>query len=116
MEFKQYLLNESQATIATAIGDLLNSLQELESNSGAYGTRELSSYVERIVNTIRGIIQSSWPKDLWLELTSLQKVAVNLSKSIDGESDLDLKSVISAAAEEILKISEKLKMPITRMP
>ena len=60
--FKQYLLNEDRAYFGERIGDVLNAVEDLVDNGNSMGTRQLVKKSEVIVNQIRRILHTNWPK------------------------------------------------------
>lgn len=83
MRFKDFLLFETQAYLAQKVGDILAALQELRDDAQNMGSRDLTQYSMRIVNLIRRVLHSSWPKDERENLVVLQKAGVAIMKSID---------------------------------
>jgi hypothetical protein len=77
------------------------------------GTRDLVRFSEKIVNQIRRILHSQWPREEKKHLIALQKIAVAIMKAIDERDDLA--GVISSAAAELEKLSGKLGVPVHKM-
>lgn len=113
MNFKDFILNESHNYFGQKIGDILTALHELKSDSKNMGSRDLTRFSERIVNQIRRILHSQWPREEKKHLLTLQKVAVAIMKAIDEREDLP--TVISGAAAEIEKLSGRLGVPINKL-
>lgn len=113
MRFKEFLINEQQAYLATKVGAVLTALQELVSDIQNIGTRELVQYAGNVVNRIRRILHSNWPREEKKFLVTLQKVAVALSKSIEEKDDLQ--GTLSAAASELEKLVADMGMPIHKL-
>ncbi len=113
MKFKQYLINENRAFLTQRIGDVLNALQELSSNAGGMGARELVKSSETIVNQIRRILHTSWPKTELPYLPPLQKVGVAIMKAIDEKDDL--KQILLSAASELQNVISKTGEPINNL-
>lgn len=112
MRFKEFLLNETSAYLGQKVGDVLTALHELRDDAPNMGTRDLTQYSQQIVNQIRRILHSSWPKEEKPHLVQLQKVAVAIMSAIDKKSDLP--ETIVAAASAIEKLVEDLGVPINK--
>ena len=113
LRFKYFLLNEDTVYLAQRVGDILNALQELEQNSDAMGTRQMVRGAETVVNQIRRILHTAWPKQDEKYLKMLQKVGVGLMKAVDEKDDLP--SVISSCSSEIQQIVSKLGEPTNQI-
>jgi hypothetical protein len=113
MRFKEFLLNENRAYLAQKAGDILTALQELRDDAPNMGTRDLTQYSMRIVNLIRRILHSNWPKEEEKNLLGLQKAAVAIMKSIDEKDDLP--GTISAVAGLMEKLVGDLGVPINSL-
>lgn len=113
MRFKDFLLNENRVYLAQKVGDILAALQELRDDAPNMGTRDLTQYSMRIVNLIRRILHSSWPKDEQPNLLSLQKAGVALMKAIDEKSDLP--GTISSVSGLLEKLVSDLGSPINKL-
>ena len=113
MRFKDFLLNENRAYLAQKVGDILTAIQELRDDAPNMGTRDLTQYSMRIVNLIRRILHSSWPKEEQPNLLGLQKAAVAIMKSIDEKDDLP--GTITAVASLMEKLVGDLGVPINKL-
>lgn len=113
MRFKEFLLNENRAYLGQKVGDILAALQELRDDAPNMGSKDLTQYTMRIVNLIRRILHSSWPKDEQPNLLTLQKAGVALMKSIDEKGDLA--GAISAVAGLLEKLVSDLGVPINKL-
>ena len=113
MRFKHFLLNESQAYLGQKVGDILTAAQELRDDSNNMGTRDLTRFAERIVNQIRRILHSNWPREEKKHLLTLQKVGVALMKAIEDKDDLP--GTISGSATTLEKLVAKLGVPIHKL-
>ena len=113
MRFKQFLLNEQQVYLAQKVGDILTATQELRDDARHMGTRDLTRFSERIVNQIRRILHSNWPREEKKYLKTLQKIGVAIMRSIDEKDDLP--GTIGGAAAELEKLVGDLGMPIHKL-
>lgn len=113
MRFKEFLINEQQAYLAQKVGDILTAVQELSNDAPAMGARDLVQYTQQVVNQIRPILHSSWPREEKRHLLTLQKVACNLAKAMKDKGDLPGKISGSAAALE--KLVADLGVPINKI-
>ena len=113
MRFKEFLLNEQRAYLGQKVGDILTAAQELRDDSKHMGTRDLTRFSEKIVNQIRRILHSQWPREEKKHLIHLQKIGVAIMKAIDERDDLP--QTISSAAGELENLSGKLGVPIHKM-
>jgi hypothetical protein len=113
MRFKEFLLIEQRAYLGQKVGDILTATQELRDDSKNMGSRDLTRFSEKIVNQIRRILHSQWPREEKKHLIHLQKIGVALMKSIEDKEDMP--NVISSAAGELEKLSGKLGVPIHKI-
>lgn len=113
IRFKQFILNESQAYLGQKVGDILTAVQDLRDDAGNMGARDLTRFSERIVNQIRRILHSNWPREEKKHLVVLQKVAVALMKSIEEKDDLP--GTIAGAASSLEKLVADLGVPIHKL-
>lgn len=113
MRFKEFLLVEQRAYLGQKVGDILTATQELRDDSKHMGSRDLTRFSEKIVNQIRRILHSQWPREEKKHLMHLQKVGVAIMKAIEEKDDLS--TVISSAASELETLSGKLGVPIHKM-
>lgn len=113
MKFRDFLLNENTAYLSQKVSDILDALQDLTDNSGGMGTRHLIKNAEIVVNQIRKVLHTHWPKRDEQTLRSLQKVGVAILKSIDQKSDLE--AVLQGCVEELQGTLSNLDMPINRL-
>lgn len=113
MRFKEFLLNEQQAYLAQKVGNILTAVQELRDDAKNLGTRDLITYSQRIVNQIRRVLHSSWPKEEQPHLVVLQKAGVALMKSIEEKDDLP--GVIQGVSGVLEKLVADLGVPINKL-
>jgi len=113
MRFKEFLLNEQQAYLAQKVGNILTAVHELRDDAKNLGTRDLISYSQRIVNQIRRVLHSSWPKEEQPHLAVLQKVGVAILKSIEEKDDMP--GVIQGVSDMLEKLVADLGVPINKL-
>ena len=113
MRFKEFLLNENRAYLGQKVGDILSALQQLRDDAPNMGSRNLTEYTIRIVNLIRRVLHSSWPKDEEPNLIKLQNGGVALMKAIDEKGDLP--GMISAVAGAFEKLVADLGVPVNKL-
>lgn len=113
MRFKEFLLNEQQAYLGLKVGDILTAAQELRDDAKNMGSRDLTRFSQRIVNQIRRILHSNWPREEVKHLKVLQRVAVAIMKAIDEKEDLG--STISGAVSALEKLVSNLGVPINKL-
>jgi hypothetical protein len=113
MRFKEYLINEQRAYLGQKVGDILTAAQELRDDARNMDTRDLTRFSERIVNQIRRILHSNWPREEKKHLKTLQKVGVAIMKSIEDRDDLP--GTVSGAAGELEKLVADLGVPIHKL-
>lgn len=113
MEFKNFLLTEQRDYLSQKIGDILTSVHELVSGGKQIGARQLVRHSEGVVNQIRRILHSSWPKTEYKHLRKLQKCGVALMKCIEEKGDL--REVLNSVRQELEQLSQKLGTPINKL-
>lgn len=113
LEFRINLLTEDKSYLGRRIGDILNGLHELEQNSSNIGTRELTNNAEGIVNQIRRILHTNWPRDDRKHLESLQKIGVSIMRAIEEKGDLP--STISDSGSELEKVLGDLGVKVNNL-
>lgn len=113
LEFRNNLLTEDKSYLGRRIGDVLNGLQDLEQNAPNIGTRELNSNAEAIVNQIRRILHTNWPRDDRKHLEALQKSGVAIMRSIEEKGDLP--SAISDSGKELQKVLGDLGVKVNNL-
>ena len=111
--FKTFLLNEQSAYLGQKVGDILTAIQELKDDSKNMGTRDLMRYSERIVNQIRRILHSNWPKEEQKNLQVLQKIGVAIMNSIEKKDNLP--QIIAGATSELEKLAGNIGMPVNKL-
>lgn len=113
MDFKGYLITESNNFLGNKIGDILTATQELQDDMENLGARHIIRTADSIVNQIRIILHSQWSPRQQKHLEDLQRVAVALKKTIEEKGDI--KEVIPAAVRELESISTKLGSKVTKL-
>jgi len=113
MSFKYFLLNENKVYLGQRVGDILNAVQDLEENGSSMGTRQMVKNAEGIVNQIRRILHTNWPKDQEENLKRLQKAGVAVARAIEEKDDLE--GVITSVKGELEEVSGDLGVPIQQM-
>jgi len=113
MNFKEFVLLERQMYLSQKIGDILTSAQELSSDVRSIGTRDMSRFSERIVNQIRRLLHSHWPKEHQKYLKSLQKNGVALMKAIKEKGDLP--ATLSGVTSNLEKLVADMGAPINKL-
>lgn len=108
--FSYFLINEERSYLGHRVGDVLTSLQDLESDMENLGSRHLSRLAESIVNQIRKILHSRWSPKHTNQLKELQKIGVAIQKTIDDKGDL--KQILPAAAHSLQQLSGKLGVKV----
>jgi len=110
LRFKTFLLNENKVHLGQRMGDILNSIHDLEENGESMGNRQLMKSAETIVNQIRRILHTHWAQNELKYLEILQKIGVAIMKSIEEKSG-DLIAIISSAGQEVEKTLSELGVP-----
>lgn len=113
MEFKKFLLNEQHDYLSQKIGDVLTGVHELIQGGKQVGARQLVRHSEGIVNQIRKILHTSWPRTEYKFLRGLQKCGVALAKTIEEKGDL--RETLNSVRSEIEQMSHKLGEPINTL-
>jgi hypothetical protein len=113
MKFGDYIINEEKSYLGNKIGDVLTSLQDVQSDIDNLGARHLSRLAESIVNQIRKILHSGWNPKYNKRLERLQNIAVAIQKTIEERGDL--KEIIPAATAELERISGELGVKINNL-
>jgi hypothetical protein len=112
-KFKDYLLNEQHEYLAHKVGDILTAVHELIQGGKQIGARQLVKHSEVVVNQIRKVLHSSWPRSEMKYLRTLQKVGVAIMKTIDEKGDLP--ETLNGARVEIEKLQDKMGQPINHL-
>jgi hypothetical protein len=111
--FKDFILLENRVYLGGKMGDILTALQELRDDAKSMGSRSLVRYAEKIVNQIRRVLHTHWPKDELKFLKPLQKIGVAMMKAIEEREGLE--EVISGASSELEKVLGKMGVPINKI-
>ena len=107
------MLIEQRQFLAHKIGDILSGVHELLTGGKQIGARQLVKHSEGIVNHIRKVLHSTWPKSDQKYLKTLQKCGVALMKTIEEKGDLQ--QTLNGVRGEIEKLSGKLGEPINKL-
>ncbi len=111
--FKDYILLENRVYLGGKMGDILTALQELRDDAKSMGTRSLVRYSEKIVNQIRRVLHTHWPKDEIKFLRPLQKIGVAMMKAIEEREGLE--EIVAGSAGELEKVISKMGVPINKI-
>ncbi len=116
MHFKEFILNENRAYFGQRVGDILNAVADLDDNGKSMGVRQTVRNAEAIVNQIRRILHTNWPRQEQKNLKKLQNAAVAIAKCIDpqvskAEKD-DIYDVIASVKSQLDELSGKLGVPL----
>ena len=111
--FKDYILLENRVYLGSKMGDILTALQELRDDAKSMGTRSLVRYSEKIVNQIRRVLHTHWPKDELKFLKPLQKIGVAMMKAIEEREGLE--EIVAGSAGELEKVLSKMGVPINKI-
>jgi hypothetical protein len=113
MRFKKFLLTEQRNYFSHRVGDVLTSVHELIRGGKQIGARQLVRHSQVVVNQIRKILHTSWPKSEYKYLVKLQKCGVALAKCIDEKGDL--RETLNGVRHEIERLVEKIGNPINTL-
>lgn len=110
--FKQYLLLENEQFLAFQMNDVLQDLQNLQSEIQSIGTRNLVTTSQLIGNNIRNIVHSHWDISSDKPLLTLQKCGVAIFKAIQKKSDL--KEILPDIISDMNTAVADLKSPVNK--
>lgn len=113
LDFKHYILNESRNYMAQKVGDILSASQELSDDAQNIGTRDLIRFSQQIVNQIRRILHSTWPREERKHLLKLQKIGVAIMRAIEEKDKLP--ETISGITSMLEKLVADLGVPIHKL-
>lgn len=113
MEFRDFLLVESEQYFAQRVADILSALQDLNDSAEDMGTRHLLSNAQTIVNQIRRIIHTHWPQSEENGLKTLQKCGVAIMRAIEEKDDLP--GVLKACQAHLEALSGRQGKPFNSM-
>lgn len=111
--FKDFILLENRVYLGSKMGDILTAMQELRDDAKSMGSRSLLRYAEKIVNQIRRVLHTHWPKDELKFLRPLQKIGVAMMKAIEEREGLE--EVISGGCGELEGVLGKMGVPINKI-
>lgn len=112
-KFKTFLLNEEKSYLGHKVGDVLTSMQDIQTDMENLGSRQLVRMAEEIVNQIRKILHGSWTGSSTHHLKDLQRVAVSLMRTIEEKGDL--KEAIPTAVQFLQKVSGQLGIKVNNL-
>ena len=113
MKFKEFLLIEQRQFLAHKTADILSAVHELLAGGKQIGARQLVKHSESVVNHIRKVLHSSWPKSDQKYLKELQKCGVALMKTIEEKGDLQ--QTLNGVRSELEKLSGKIGEPVNSL-
>jgi hypothetical protein len=110
LSFKEFLLNEDKAYLNHQIGDVLTSMQDLQTDMDGMGLRHIAKVAEDIVDAIRKILHSSWSPKVRAHLIELQKIGVALMKSVEDKNTLkeDIPNLVQSLEQLAGKMGGKV--------
>jgi hypothetical protein len=110
LSFKEFLLNEDKAYLNHQIGDVLTSMQDLQTDMDGMGLRHIAKVAEDIVDSIRKILHSSWSPKVRGHLIELQKIGVALMKSVEEKNTLkeDIPNLVQSLEQLAGKMGGKV--------
>lgn len=111
--FKLFVINEEKSFLGHKVGDILTSVQDLQSDMENLGTRHLSRFAEEIVNQIRKILHDNWSPKTQKHLKDLQRIAVALQKTIDDKGDV--REILPAIVKSLEDLSGKIGVKINNL-
>lgn len=111
--FKVYLLNEERSFLGHRVGDVLTSMQDIQTDLGNLGSRQLTRMAEDLVNQIRKILHSNWSPKSIKHLKELQRIGVAIQKTIEEKGDL--KEILPAATQSLQQLSGKLGVKVNAL-
>lgn len=110
VKFKEFLLNENSIRLGKRVGDVLNSVHELQDDMDNISLRHLKRISENIVNQIRRILHSQWPTEQHKYLKRLQAIGVAIMKTLEEKGDI--RQVLQQVSSELETLSKKLGVKI----
>lgn len=110
LNFKGFIIRETQEFLGKEIGRICSYLQSLSDDAKKIGAEKLVEYVKVAISDIKTIIGGHWlPEDLKF-LLDLQKVGVALSKSL--EENNDLYAVLQSSVSQLRDTLKKMGVPV----
>src|SRR5580698_7225364 len=88
LKFRDFLLKEQKEYLAHKVADVLTTVHELLEAGKQMGAKQLIRQSEYVVNQMRKILHSTWPRSEHKYLKVLQKCGVALMKAIEEKGDL----------------------------
>ena len=113
-DFYQTTLNEqTDAYLGQKVGDIAHGVTDLQQNYQGMGMTQIKKNAEQIVNMIRRILHTHWPEEQEHTLKQLQKVGVNIMKTLKEKGDLQ--QILQASNGELAQALEKLGVPANQI-
>ena len=113
INFSDFLLNENRAYLGQKVGDILAATQDVTQNSEHIGTRQLVKNAEGVINQIRRILHTNWPKEEDKNLEQLQKIGVAIANAVEEKDDLS--GILAGAQAELEQLTDKLGAPLNKL-
>lgn len=113
MDFRNFLINEDTEYLSVRMSDILNALQDLNQEVKSMGMRQVVKSTETIINQIRRILHSNWPKEEDDTLKQLQKIGVALAKSVEDKDNLE--GTLQAAQQALENVMGETGSPANQL-
>lgn len=113
IKFKNFLLTEQNEYLAHRIADVLTSVHELVDAKDQLGAKMFVRQTEVVVNQMRKILHTSWPRSDRKYLKVLQKCGVALMKAVEEKGDLP--ETFVSVKSELEKLTGKLGKPVSNV-
>ena len=114
MGFKKFLITENKKFLGKKLGDVLNSLNDIQEDAPNLGQRHLVRLAEKEVNNLRSILKKSWSEPIKQNyLPDVQRVAYNLANTIEEKGDL--REMLPQALQELQTVSGRLGVKMNQL-
>lgn len=113
MGFRDFLLNEERSHLGHRVGDVLNSLHNIQSDMENLGSRHLARLADDIVNQLRKILHGNWTDKQKVYLKDVQRVAVAIKRAIEERDDLQ--QIVPAATQQLQTIAGKMGLRVNNL-
>jgi len=114
MNFKEFLMMEDKQDLGKKIGPILDALQGLMANAGKKNQATITA-TENIISMIQSVANNPIYDESIPYLQKFGDIGVYISKSLYGEIDEDIPSVLQKSIASIQKMVEKLGVPINSL-